>query len=136
MTKDELAEIFEALESASQSGDKGALLRVIRVCAIYECPLPDWAARDFEIIFTVAEAGGIQSWDDEFGSPIPDGRRAGGLQTRSKRFAVWVGVRESQLPIDKAFQHVAGKLGMSTSTVRDLYYEVDRVVQRVGSCLP
>lgn len=132
------AEDYSALikeEYDDGKGDKTALLRMIVYCARYSWQVPDWARCALLEVYESAQIGNIKSWDDAFGHPLPKGRQQRGVQTASRKWEVWCKVRdlhEEGLAIDnELFELVGTKLGISGSTVAELYRQVERPMRRI-----
>jgi hypothetical protein len=129
-----------------EEGDRTALLRVLMQCVLFRRPLPEWAARTFDLIYRAALAGEVQSWDDVFGRPWQQGSHRAqqrAVRTQSQQWQVWKLVRElhegeGKPPIDDAlFERVGRELGIGgKSTVKVLYGRVERAAQRLRSSKP
>ena len=76
--------------------------------------------------------GHLKSWEDVFGKPFP-GKRRKGAATWRKDLEVWVRVKERHADgaklDDLLFEEVGKELGLSATTVKNLYYERKRIVE-------
>ena len=104
-----------------EASDETALFRVLTLCALFRRPLPEWAAAAFVLIYRVALAGEIRSWDDVFGRPWEQEKRRAqqrGVRTQSWKWELWKLVHElhegkGKPPIDDAlFERVGRELGI------------------------
>src|SRR5262249_11134545 len=118
------------------TGDKAALLQMIRHCLVVGWPVPEWAARALDEVCGYVEMGGASSWDDVFGRPHPKGKHKRSAQLQNRKYGVHKRVRERHdggVPIDdQLFERVGRETGLGGSTViKGLYYQVERVLRRL-----
>ena len=109
-------------------GDKRALMDIIIVCAEENVALPKWASEAIVLADDRYVTGQLNSWDDVFGKSFPGKRRAG-LLTRARKREVWrtvVRLKHEGCPSADLFETAAKDLAMGASTVRDLYYSMEK----------
>jgi hypothetical protein len=136
---------LEALEEAYTAGGTWALLRAVGLCATHRLVMPDWMVRELEWRLHKADNLLVKSWDEVFDPLLPRGRGKSFEAARKRhhnRWTVYTNVhlekQKGELPIgDALFAKIGKPLGMSGSSVRDLYYEtcklVDEIEHRVNS---
>jgi hypothetical protein len=111
-----------------KDGDKRALMDIILLCAEENIALPKWASKAIMLADDLYVSGQLNSWDDVFGKSFPGKRRAG-LLTRLRKREAWravVRLKHEGCPSADLFETAARDLGMGASTVRDLYYSVEK----------
>ena len=115
-----------------EAGDRGALLEALGQCAEQDLPMPDWLARAYLRAYREGIHYKVRSWDDVFGSPSPKGKNLELARVRRTQiFEVYTCVRgildrEPNTAIDQGlFERVGKELGISWSTVKNLYYAKD-----------
>lgn len=117
-----------------EAGHKSALLETIFYCACLGIPLPQWAKQAFEAARGRARDGELGSWDEVFGKPWGEGRRkAQWMKMRGSK--IWLAVtalRLEKIKIEDAFAKVAAEKNMTVPTVRRLYYDMDRLFEKLG----
>jgi hypothetical protein len=120
-----------ALQARFEKGAKGALARMILLCASVDKPLPAWAANAFIAGFSAIIKGETRSWDETLGRPYPKGKHLVSVRMELQAHDVYHRVRaiheNEGVPVgDALFERVARELGKagSKSTVARLYARV------------
>ena len=115
-----------------EAGDRGALLQALGECSLQDLPMPDWLARAYLRAYREGIHYKVRSWDDVFGSPSPKGKNLELARVRRTQIVeVYICVRgildrEPSPAIDQGlFERVGKELGISWSTVKNLYYAKD-----------
>ena len=137
MTEDEIFDEFHRQEIEQcriqfEGGESRALLSALYHCAMRDFPMPDWLSRAFLRAYREGIHYKVRSWDDVFGSPSPKGKNLELARVRRTQiFEVYLCVRgiidrEPNTAIDQGlFERVGKELGISWSTVKNLYYAKD-----------
>lgn len=128
-------EQLSTLQEAFASGDDGALLAAVNLCAIHGLPMPTWLASSFERAYNRVVTYEVGSWEEAFGRPIPKGKHRDALKKkRAFSLAVWIEVQhdrsEGTAVSDELFEAVAERMSlrlgpewaMKKTKVSEYYY--------------
>lgn len=121
---------IEAERLAIEGGDGFALLGAVRKCANHYIAMPEWLARAFIARYDRVLNCHVDSWDDAFGRPYPEGAHLNRLRKhRQNRLAVHNAVLNAvsnnpEVAIDeKLFARVGKPLALGKTLTQKLYYE-------------
>jgi hypothetical protein len=121
--------MLEAFEGALDSGDKGALLKVIWYCARHRLPLPERTSTAFLKAYRDVTSFKKRSWDDVFGVPHRKGINLGYAQHKKKDgLNVYIRIRHLSTKKGRAidnnlFEEVGREFGMSRAVCARVYAE-------------
>jgi hypothetical protein len=117
-----------ATRLAYEDGDKRVLIETMWWCMSLGFPLFNWAQQAFIDAYHRSWKGELKSWDQVFGKPFR-GKTAKGAAAAARAGEVYYQVSRRMAggsKIPAVFADVGEALGLSASTVRDAYYDVER----------
>lgn len=135
-----------SFKDRSVAGDRQILLWAIFKSWLENLEIPGWAGlKLYEILFHMAKGGFLKkevespTWNEAFGKPYADDKRAGGMKTRSRMFEVYQEVRKivsekkkkkEKIDYDEMFHKVGQRFGLSGATVKNLHGDVKQALER------
>lgn len=104
------------LRPAIESGDGGAVVEALAICAAHALTAPGWLAGAFVSRYERVALGEANSWDDNsvFGAAVPRGTNVAGVRARKQlapkayKQALRLLAAEPSRPIDKGFYEAVG----------------------------
>jgi hypothetical protein len=116
------------LKAQYEAGDRRALWQAIVFFAAHHPQMWDWLAAEIVAVDLLAEDGKLATWNDVFGQDpwrLWDGQQRG-KQTFGRRWEVYNCVRSrwasGEAIGDRLFEEIGVHLGLSKTTVSNLYY--------------
>jgi hypothetical protein len=107
--------------------DRGAVvLDAISLCFRHRLPVPPWAQKEFDRVYSLGITGNLSSWDKGFGRPVTKAKHERWVRDDELSEIVFAAVQKASLKRhraidDELFEGIGKKLGCGKTRVKDLY---------------